>query len=351
MPMKKRIVSASVCAVLLIAGGAVDAGAHAGYAGAGNGADLKVEKLETLKEVIDALSEIQSGKRTYALTRDAEGQELPKNEYTSCTVTEISDVYSTFSSYSQEENVAFSRTLNMYYDENASFYESDVQLSSSSYASKDSTDRHLKTTLDMQVKVYISEDCAMYCLTRMNYSYLENYQNRKDLNESYVHTERDTAPGITYGIMKEYCNQWVDCSENPQTATAFLRVNNSNLQTLSEFADLIEEQTNAKENDFRQSGNVYTLKEEAMLKFFGLYTYRNDADIKGSLTIDLSAETKPEISYWISSSMDKSYMYGSDTLHFKNINNTTVKKPNASVNIQTILKRAEEALDALEERT
>lgn len=362
MSATKRIVSASVCAALLLAGGIIGGGTNTVYAGAGRGSNATVKNLETLKNVIEALDDFQSS-RSYALTRDAEGEEVPKKEYTSCTIVETANVYSTakdsYSSESstrkEESTTSFARTLGMYYTEAGSFYESDLQLSTSSSSTSsrrisdsssykyENISSKSKTTLDMHIQVYVSEEFTALYITRLNYFYYVNYQNSEKPDDDYTHTEKDTERGKIYGVLKEYCNRWVDCTDDPSVAYAFLAVDNANIKGLSSFGQLIQNDENKEESDLRKDGNVYKLKEKALLRFFGLSGYEENGKVKGTCTIDLSANTSPEIFYRISSSVEENYGYVEANYTFKNINNTVIKKPATNlVDVKEVNDRIEE---------
>lgn len=356
MSITKRILSVAVCAVLLFAGGIIGAEASTDCAGAGNGVNAKVENLETLGEVIDSLSSRQKTEKARAVVRDGD-EETAK--YTSGTVIEIAKAYSTmdmtesssgssYSSSSSSSRMDFSRTLTGYYGENASFYEADAQIASSSSTYSSGSTSITKSTLDMKVRIYVAEDCVMFYLSRLNYHYYEVYTNNGKPEDNYTHTEMDTAQGKAYGVMKEYCNRWIDCTETPGVAEAFLKMDSNNLKSLLAFSDLIEEEMNSEESNFKESGNVFTLKRNAFLKFFGLSASKDDADNDGDCEIDLSTRTEPKISYWLTLNSEDSYSgdsyggykysysYKSNgdadvVMKFKNINNTVVNKPSGKV--------------------
>lgn len=352
-----KIVSATLCAVFVIAGGVIGTSANNGGTGAGNGSNAKIEKLETLQTLLESIDDSRSNRSTYALTQNtlAETEDgsteepAPKKEYTSCTFTEISNAYVT----SKDSNTVFSRTLRIYFGEDGNYYESDGQLTSSSTREGDRTSYSTKSTLDFQMKIYMSSDCVMYYVSRLNYTFLETYENRENSERNYRHTEKDTAQGKLYSAMREYGNRWIDCTDEPSVATAFLSVDSGNLKTLSSFATLIREQTAQEENDLKKNGNLYTLKENALLDFFGLSsfkeTYKKYAKIKGSCSIDLRKKTEPQINYTLSADIKESeytnqvYSYVDDAMSFQNINNTVVKKPKGSTtSVQAIIDRMEE---------
>lgn len=353
MTVKKRIISLCVCLALLLTGGILGFGSKNGFAGAGNGKNERVESLETLKEVLDALN----GKKSKASMLASAEESAAK--YSSYTFTEVSNVYTVQKGDTGNSTVSFSRTLKTYCTEEAHFYDSEVQLGSvSDYRvlnpeSGNSTKRSgsSKTALDMKVKVYVSKERSLFYLTRINYSFKETYKDYENSDNDYTHTEKDTGQGRMFGIMKEFCNRWVDCSEDPEVASAFLDVYNRNLQTLSDLGDMIgdlakEQADGEEESKVKKKGNVYTLKPNAMWSYFGLSGIANSDDVKagGTFKIDLSNRSKPDINYWIRTENKKykSYAYVSDDLLIKNINNTYIKEPSASVSVQRIIERAEE---------
>lgn len=379
MAMKKRIIAASVCSALLIVGGVIGMGANTSYGGPGNGTNKKVTDLETMAEVLDSFSARQRSDKSSSLSRKS-----GSSEYNSCTVVETSEVYASNSSYSSYSNAgghrseeasntaSFNRTLNIYFGENASYYESEVRMTNSSsqsvsyssYGNSDSSytaERTTKTTLEMKLKIYISDESVMLYIDRLNYFYYDKrsdtrYEKSDKNYETYNHkyTDKDTSTGKAYGVLKGYCNRWIDCSDYPEIAQGFLSVDNSNLQSLSSFSSFIKTQINSEDKVLKKSGDVYKLKESAMLEFFGLSSIKDIADTNGSLTVDLSSHTKPEIYYDLSLKASDStsengsydynnYAYIKDGYVFKNIGNTVVKQPKASgVDINEINDRIEE---------
>lgn len=345
MAIGKRVIPAAICAGLITVGAVVGMGTNSTYGGAGKGADTKVKDLETMKEVVESVSERQHGRQGYSVGGASE------DGHDSFTVIETSNVYVTASisgDRNSDSTLSFSRTLSMYYGVDASYYESEVLLSSSSSISTSGWSSKTKSTLNMKVKIYLSEESAMLYICRLNYFEFYEYEDYYSPDENKKETKADTLEGKQMDILKEYCNRWIDCSESPDAARSFLEINNNNLESLSDFSRLLGNSLNSEEKNFKKNGDVYQLKENALLDFFGLSSYKDDADIKGKLSVDLSSATKPELYYDLSVKTEGSasgirYVHVDDSYLFKNIDNTVVKKPKVKgVDITEINDRMDE---------
>ena len=343
----KRVISAAICASLLALGVVVGLGTNSTY-GCGGRSATKVKDLETMKEVIDCVSERQNGRRGYSVGRASSALTAQHNSFT---VIEKSNVYMTASvsgERSSDSKLSFSRTLSAYYGADADYYESEVLLSSSSSASTSGWSSKTKTALDMKVKIYLSEESAMLYICRLNYFEFNEYEDYRYPEESKKETKADTLEGKQMNILKEYCNCWIDCSDSPEAALSFLEINNSNLEALSHISRFLVNSSSSEDKTFKRKGDVYQMRENAMLDFFGLSSYKDDAEIKGSVTVDLSSATQPEFFYDMSvktegSVLGVSYVYADDSYLFKNIDSTVVKKPKIKgVDISEINDRMDE---------
>lgn len=365
MALVKKVVTAAVCGALLVAGGVFGMNTIEVYGGAGNGINAKVNKLETLKEVLDDIDEIRASSKSTARLQTAAADKESLSYYKSFSWIETAEAYiSSENSYSNDnytnkssKRVDFSRTLEMYFGEKESFYVAELWISSASTyetnnrsAQSGSNSTKItetsKYTLSGRIEYYFSEDCAMFCFKKLNYSEMKERKNSdkpNDTDETYMHSERDTEKGKLFTVLKEYCNRWIDCSEEPGVVSAFLAVDSVNLKSLRSFGNLIENEVNSEMKGLKQSGNAYALKKESFLSFFGL---PEKAD--GKCIIDLSNDTSPLISYWFSyadkddksgdSGYGSGYSRSNDVYSYikadnliKNINNTVVRKPDKNL--------------------
>lgn len=355
MSISKQIGIFAVSIALIAAGGIIGMRPDDGYAGAGSGSNAKIDTLEELQNV---LSDIGSPRRNIesvsAIAKTNEESE-ESVKYKTYTIVNTTDFYSS----SEKSNNTFSRTMKIYFGENASMYESEARVISSSSSvspsgASNSWSSERKSSLDMKVRIYVSEDCIMYNLSRLNYTYQYSYDSK---DESYTKTTKDTNDGILYSVMQKYLGQWVDCSENPSCATGFLDIDNENRKGLSAFGTMIGEQLDDDKKNLKQTGNVYALKESALLQFFNLSRYKDEKGIKtgAECSIDLGTKTQPKIAYSLfvdvketSENKNASYSYIKDSYAISNINNTVAKKPKAkTIDVQKIIDQAEELIDEL----
>lgn len=355
MSLGKRIAIVVVSFAFVIAA-ALFGTSPKSLAGAGNGIN---ERIATLTELEDLLTAIDgNGSRSIAkLAKNIDG-------YTSFSMVEVTNAYSKtnysssgdYSSSSQSSKSSVNRTLEIYVNEDYTYYVSEgrftsYDLSENHYSANSSipykhTSRTSKLSMDFKIRIFIGNERVLLYVEKLNLSYKYEYYDSSDSDNDVTKNEQDKD----IDQLKNYSHQWIDCTSYPSIADVFLEIDSANMKTLSSFSRLLRKEIDSDKSIFLKSDNIYTLKSEPLTDFVGVPKDSED-DFDGKLIIDLSNKTNPSINFEAKVKINEksdtitnnSYVYISDDYKFRNINNTVIREITAdTVDIKDIIKNSEE---------
>ena len=352
----KRIVAGVICLALFIGALAVGTKQEGVSVGRGDGEDVEVTSLDELSNVLQTLESGTEDMMPASLAAragaDRAYESLTVVEKTSALIdNSYNDSYNDIT-VSGSSYLSFNRELTLAYTEDAAYYRSKGSLISSSRSVRtdrtdgysDRTERTVKTgiTQNFDVEIYIDGSGAsekVYIMAHeISYSYYreEQYTDYGDTsnNESESDHEGDDA---LMRVLNNHLDEWVDISDIPMFAETFLEVDDANIQSLSSIGEMIEDTVEGENDDFIAEGDLYTLREEAFLRLFGVE--EEDADqIGGTYLIDLSKSTEPAIVI----EMNGSGGSIEENFSIKNINNTMI-------NVRTATDGAIDITDYIDE--
>ncbi len=314
----KKYVSLIVCSVLLAIAIIIGMPEQTNVTyGRGNGQDCKVKNIEQFSEMLDFFDNYQiksSNEKSIkssvsGFSSSIDNSVEAKNEnYTSATFYNksrgASSYSSTYEGMSISYRMTFMRELTIYLTQTAAYYKSvGTIMSKSSYSSAQESESS-SNVMDFDVEFYITSEK----------SYIKF--NKFDITTS------DTDDEVNF-VTTDMLNKWFDSAEG---AEYLLEMNQENYEILSSINNYFERN---KFSNFKQSNNVYTIKDDLVNDFCSFVLGGTLPDnAKGSVKINLSNNTKPTVTLIASYSNNdgsgsaSSNLYTEDNIVFSNINNT-----------------------------
>ncbi|MGN0817346.1 MAG: hypothetical protein ACI4L9_00110 [Candidatus Coproplasma sp.] len=353
----KKIINLTVSVALMIAAGVFSINTKAVTTGAGSGQNSSVNTLEEVNDLLTSIEHIQanllmkSEPTTVACTSEYDvNQETEHFSHTSVTFKEITESSSSKSirennsneKVSQTENTdsfaSLNRNLTAYFTDNQVYYVSIGNIISKSKAHnyisyKDSsysynTDYESYMSLKFNMELYLSTDKAMFKMNEWDAIYYYRLYTKKtdyqgDATETL--TEKNTKDYFT-AEFDDILGKWVDCSEIPEFVQELTKVNNYNVDFLSNLGEFLTEYIDNNKL-FTKSDNIYTMSKEEMLDMFSISSSYDDK-CSGGIIIDLSDEKKPTVNAEFSASIkedkDSLSVYLNDKMIFEKIDNTVI---------------------------
>ena len=316
-----KYVSIIICLVLLVTAIVfIPKDLNSGIiAGSGNGKNEKLEEPEDVLELLACISETESVAR-------AANARSKRGDYESATIHESAyltmsssssyyeehyDYYGNYYSsyYSSASSTTLSRELSIYMTEDASYYHSIGQItSSSSYDSPENDE-------DYDNQMYYNFD-------------IEIYLNHDD-DEMFIKFNRWDmfGTGEYLIISEEIKGKWVSFDSSLYGAVGFIdEANRSSLSTIGTIISMA-----LSEDLFDENKDQYTLSKKDLKELYG-----TDNMYKGDFTLNLSDPERPTISFDIDVTNESdndgngtSQYYNKTVTNleyvFENINNTVVE--------------------------